>query len=95
MDRQTAVSFIVYIGVVLTFKMIKVPTGSVPLAEPGKTYDPHLLGLDPGLPRHSGAVLQCCKLCGPKVDGDEVGEYRDRLMALQVNFQQHHDVYNI
>ena len=53
----------------------QVPPASVPLAEPGQVDDPHLLGLDPGLPGHSGAVLQCRQSGGQEVDGDEAGEY--------------------
>ena len=53
----------------------QVPPASVPLAEPCKADDPHLLGLDPGLPGHSGAVLQCRQSGGQEVDGDEAGEY--------------------
>ena len=53
----------------------QVPPASVPMAEPYPVDDPHLLGLDPGLPGHSGAVLQCRQSGGQEVDGDEVGEY--------------------
>ena len=54
---------------------IKVPPASVPLVKPDHVDDPHLLGLDPGLPGHSGAVLQCRQSGGQDVDGDEAGEY--------------------
>ena len=60
--------------VIQTFEL-QVPTASVPLAEPGQADDPHLLGLDPGLPGHSGAVLRCRQSGGQEVDGDEAGEY--------------------
>ena len=53
----------------------QVPPASVPLAEPGQVADPHLLGLDPGLPGHSGALLQCRQSGGQEVDGDEAGEH--------------------
>ena len=53
----------------------QVPPASVPLVEPGKADDPHLLGLDPVLPSHSGTVLQCRQSGGQEVDGDEAGEY--------------------
>ena len=53
----------------------QVPQTSVTLAEPAKADDPHLLGLDPGLPGHCGAVLQCRQSGGQEVDGDEAGEY--------------------
>ena len=54
---------------------LQVPPGGVPLAEPGQVDDPHLLGLDPGLPGHSGAVLQCRQSGGQEVDGDEDGQH--------------------
>ena len=54
---------------------LQVPPASVPLAESGQAIDPHLLGLDPGLPGHSGAMLQCRQSGGQEVDGDEAGEY--------------------
>ena len=50
---------------------LQVPPASIPLVEPGKADDPHLLGLDPGLPGHSGALLQCRQSGGQEVDGDE------------------------
>ena len=37
--------------------------------------DPQLLVLDPGLPGHSGTMLQCRQPGGQEVDGDEAGEY--------------------
>ena len=40
-----------------------------------KFDDPHLLGLDPGLPGHSGALLQHRQSGGQEVEGDEAGEY--------------------
>ena len=54
-----------------TLHDLKVPPASVSLAEPGKVDDPHLLGLDPGLPGLSGAVLPCRQSGGQEVDGDE------------------------
>ena len=61
------------------FEIIKVitqvPPASVPLAEPDHAADPHLLGLDPGLPCIGGAVLPYRKSDGPEVDGHEAGEY--------------------
>ena len=60
------------------------PSASVPLAEPGRVDDPHLLGLDPGLSGHSGAVLQCRQSGGQEVDGDEAGEHWNRSVAFQV-----------
>ena len=54
---------------------LQVPPASVSLAEPGKADDPHLLGLDPGLPSISGIVLQCRQSGGQEVDGDEAGEH--------------------
>ena len=59
----------------------QVPPASIPLAEPDHVADPHLLGLDPGLPGHSGAVLQCRQSGGQEVDGDEAGKYCNRLVA--------------
>ena len=53
----------------------QVPPASVPLAKPSKADDPHLLGLDPGLPGHSGALLRYRQSGGQEVDGDEAGEY--------------------
>ena len=53
----------------------QVPPVSVPLAQPGKADDPYLLGLDPGLHGHCGAVLQCRQSGGQEVDGDEAGVY--------------------
>ena len=64
----------------------QVPPASVPLAEPGQADDPHLLGLDPGLPGHSGAVLQCRQSGSQEVDGDEAEGGRNRFVAFQVNF---------
>ena len=40
-----------------------------------KVDDPHLLGLDPGLPCISGAVLQCQQLGGQEKDEDEAEEH--------------------
>ena len=54
---------------------LQVPPASLTLAKPSKFVNPHLLGLDPGLPGHSGAVLQCRQSGGQEVDGDEAGEY--------------------
>ena len=45
------------------------------MAELSKLDDPYLLGLDPGLPGNSGAVLRYLQSCGQEVDGDEAGEY--------------------
>ena len=54
---------------------VQVSQASEPLVEPSRLADPHLLGLDPGLPGHSGTVLQCRQSGGQEVDGDEAGEY--------------------
>ena len=62
----------------------QVSHASVAVAKPCKVDGPHLLGLDPGLPGVSGAVLQCRKYNGQEVDGDEACEYRNRLVAFQV-----------
>ena len=65
---------------------LQVPPASVPMAESYNVDDPHLLGLDPGLPGHSGAVLQCRQSGGQEVDGDEAEGGRNRFVAFQVNF---------
>ena len=52
----------------------QVPPASVPLAEPDHAADPHLLGLDPGLPGHSGIELQCFQSGGQDLDGDKAEE---------------------
>ena len=56
------------------------------MAESYQVDDPHLLGLDPGLPDITCAVLQCRQPGGQEVDGDEAEEYRNRLVPFQVNF---------
>ena len=53
----------------------QVPPASVTVAELGVVDGPHLLGLDPGLPGHSGDLFQCQQSGGQEVDGDEAGEY--------------------
>ena len=55
------------------------------MAKLNQVDDPHLLGLDPGLPGHSGAVFQCRQSGGQEVDGDEAGEHWDRFVAFQVS----------
>ena len=53
----------------------QVPWASVPVAESYQVDDPHLLGLDPGLPDITCDVLQCRQPGGQEVDGDEAGEH--------------------
>ena len=68
---------------------VQVSQASEPLVEPSRLADPHLLGLDPGLPGHSGVMLQCRQSGGQEVDGDEAEEHRNRLVAFQVNLYLH------
>ena len=62
----------------------KVPTEGVPLAEPGTVIDPHLLGLDPGLPGVSGAVLQWHQPLGQEIHGHQTENSGNRLVSSQV-----------
>ena len=60
---------------IITYGVQQVPQASKPLVEPSWLVEPHLLGLDPGLPSNSGAVLQCRQSGGQEVDEDEAEDY--------------------
>ena len=64
-----------YFKIIFWISDHQVPPVTVPVVEPYNVDDPHLLGLYPGLPGHSGALLQCRQSGGQEVDGDEAGEY--------------------
>ena len=72
---------------------VQVSQASEPLVEPSRLADPHLLGLDPGLPGHSGVMLQCRQSGGQEVDGDGAGEYWDRLVSIKVSRMVHKCIY--
>ena len=68
----------------IRFSFAKVPTEGVPLAEPGEADDSHLLGLDPGLPGVSGAVLQWHQPLGQEIHGHQTENSGNRLVSSQV-----------
>ena len=72
---------------------VQVSQASEPLVEPSRLADPHLLGLDPGLPGHSGVMLQCRQSGGQEVDGDGAGEYWDRLVSIKVSRMVHKCIF--
>ena len=67
----------------------KVPTEGVPLVEPGAVIDPHLLGLDPGLPGVSGAQLQWHQPLGQEIHGHQTEDSGNRLVSSQVDILLH------
>ena len=61
-----------------------VSTEGVPLAEPGTAINPHLPGLDPGLPGVSGAQLQWHQPLGQEIHGHQTEDSGNRLVSSQV-----------
>ena len=80
------------ISYLITWLCPQVPPASVPMAKYCKVDDPHLLGLDPGLLGHSGAVLPCHQSGGQEVDGDEAGGDRNWFVAFQVKMMYSADL---
>ena len=60
------------------------------MAEPGTAIDPHLLGLDPGLPGVSGAQLQWHQPLGQEIHGHQTEDSGNRLVSSQVYVSVHH-----
>ena len=67
----------------------QVPPASVPLAEPCKADDSHLLGLDPGFLGVSGAQLQWHQPLGQEIHGHQTEDSGNRLVSSQVDILLH------